>query len=205
MNLFLYIIYKLKSRYADYCFWHISPIVGKNAFLRNCDKVGENLRVLGGVSVRKATDGYLSIGNDFFCQSGALASIDVQAESKIQIESGAKLFIGDNVGFSSIIIHCWKHISIGNNVAIGAGCMIFDTNFHNTDPSLRSSGDPRSKVNTKSIIIGDNVFVGTRCIITKGVTIGNNSIIAAGSVVVCNIPPNEVWGGAPAKFIKKTL
>ena len=47
------------------------------------------------------------------------------------------------------------------------------------------------------------MFIGTSCIIGKGVTIGENSVIAAGSVVVKNVPSNEIWGGNPAKFIRK--
>lgn len=50
--------------------------------------------------------------------------------------------------------------------------------------------------------IGNNVFIGTRSIICKGITIGDRSIIAAGSVGVKDIPADEVWGGNPAKFIK---
>lgn len=53
------------------------------------------------------------------------------------------------------------------------------------------------------LIIGDYVFIGTRSIICKGVTIGNHSIIAAGSVIVKDIPSDEVWGGNPARFIRK--
>lgn len=53
------------------------------------------------------------------------------------------------------------------------------------------------------IKIEDDVFIGARTIITKGVTIGAKSIVAAGSVVVCNIPSGEIWGGNPAKFIMK--
>ncbi|WP_118422317.1 hypothetical protein [Bacteroides intestinalis] len=53
------------------------------------------------------------------------------------------------------------------------------------------------------IIIEDDAFIGTRTIITKGVTIGTRSIIVVGSVVVCDVPPDEIWGGNPANFIKK--
>ena len=55
----------------------------------------------------------------------------------------------------------------------------------------------------KPVVIEDDVFVGTHCIICKGVRIGNRSIVAAGSVVVKDIPNGEVWGGNPAKFIRK--
>ena len=53
------------------------------------------------------------------------------------------------------------------------------------------------------IAIGDNAFIGAHSTILKGVTIGANSIIGAASLVTTNIPDNEIWGGNPAKFIRK--
>jgi acetyltransferase-like isoleucine patch superfamily enzyme len=53
-------------------------------------------------------------------------------------------------------------------------------------------------------MVGDYVYIGVRSIILPGVTIGNNCIIAAGSVVTKNVPDNSVVGGIPAKFIKST-
>ena len=52
-----------------------------------------------------------------------------------------------------------------------------------------------------SVHVGNNCFLGARCIILPGVTIGDNSIIAAGAVVTKNVPKNEVWGGVPARKI----
>lgn len=82
--------------------------------------------------------------------------------------------------------------------------MIMDFNFHSTDWHNRL--DRKEDVNNRRnapIKIGDVVFIGARSIICKGVTIGDHSMIAAGSVVVKYVPANEVWGGNPAKFIKK--
>ena len=56
---------------------------------------------------------------------------------------------------------------------------------------------------TSPITISDNVFIGTSCIICKGVSIGENAVIGAGSIVTKNIPANEIWAGNPAKFIRK--
>ena len=52
-------------------------------------------------------------------------------------------------------------------------------------------------------LMKDDVFIGANCYIGKGVIIGDRSIVAAGSVVVKSIPADEIWGGNPAKFIKK--
>ena len=56
---------------------------------------------------------------------------------------------------------------------------------------------------TAEVKIGNNVFIGANTIVLKGVTIGDRSIIGAGSVVTKNIPEDEIWGGNPAKFIRK--
>lgn len=125
------------------------------------------------------------------------------AKCKIEVRNNAELTIGDNVGMTSTTIMCHDKITIGNNVMIGVGTHIYDTNFHNTDPTLRiGKNDPRESVKTKPITINDNVFIGAFSIILKGVTIGKNSVVAAGSVVNKSIPDNQIWGGNPAQFIK---
>ena len=126
------------------------------------------------------------------------------SRTKIIVTKGAELIIGENSGMNGCLLFCSKSIIIGKNVDIGGGTRIYDTNFHSL--SFIDRRDPiKDKENTLSapIIIEDDVFIGTNCIIGKGITIGARSIIAAGSVVVKNVPPDELWGGNPAKFIKK--
>ncbi len=114
------------------------------------------------------------------------------------------LIIGKNSGMSNTVIQCHERIEIGHHVNIGAGCIIMDSNFHSTNwqDRLDRVKDIENHRNAP-VKIGDVVFIGTRSIICKGVTIGNHAMIAAGSVVVTDVPANEVWGGNPAKFIKK--
>jgi len=50
--------------------------------------------------------------------------------------------------------------------------------------------------------VGANVWVGANCVLLPGVTIGDNALIAAGSVVTRDVPPNEIWGGVPARKLK---
>jgi acetyltransferase-like isoleucine patch superfamily enzyme len=101
---------------------------------------------------------------------------------------------------TTIYVH--ESVTIGNDVKLGGGSLIFDTNFHSLDPSVRASIEDGPKAKNAPVTIEDNVFIGANCIIGKGVTIGENSIIAAGSVVAKSIPANQIWGGNPAKFIK---
>lgn len=120
------------------------------------------------------------------------------------VGENATLAIGDNTGMSQTAIVCKSYIEIGNNVKIGGGTKIYDTDFHSLDWKLRRNMETDSKyTKCKEIIIGDDVFIGARSIILKGVTIGNKSIIAAGSIVTKSIPSGEIWGGNPAKFIRK--
>ena len=85
----------------------------------------------------------------------------------------------------------------------GPGVIILDNDSHNisTNPITRRFG----KIAEDKVIIGNNVWIGMYSIILKGVQIGNNSIIAAGSIVSKSIPSNQLFGGNPARFIKKLV
>lgn len=113
------------------------------------------------------------------------------------------LEIADNVGMSSAAIVCENHISIGNNVLLGGGVCIYDTDFHSLNPNYRNDFYLDAKhTNKLPVIIEDNVFIGAHSTILKGVTIGENSIVGACSVVTKSIPCNQIWAGNPAKFIR---
>lgn len=121
----------------------------------------------------------------------------------LMVRENAVLRIGDHVGLSSTAIICQKEIIIDDNVKIGGGVCIYDTDFHSLKSDERKNLNLDSKnKNTASVHIKKNVFIGAHSTILKGVTIGENSIIGACSVVTKNIPENEIWAGNPARFIK---
>jgi len=88
-------------------------------------------------------------------------------------------------------------VKIGNNVLCAPNVSIF-TATHLIDPSLR----PKNADYTKSVTIGNNVWIGGGSIINPGVTIGDNSVIGSGSVVCKDIPANVVAVGNPCRVIR---
>ncbi len=110
----------------------------------------------------------------------------------------ASIIFGDDIHinneFSAI---AEKSISIGNRVLIGYNCSISDSDFHNLEIDKRMETDPAPK----AVVIGDNVFIANNVTILKGVTLGENSVVASGAVVTKSFPANSVIGGVPAKSI----
>lgn len=114
----------------------------------------------------------------------------------ITVNPNAELVIGNNVNINyGADIGCTSKIEIGNDVYIGNCTLIIDSNFHKVEPADTEM--------SKEIKISENVWIAARCIILPGVTIGRNSVIAAGSVVTKNVPENVLVAGVPAKIIKK--
>lgn len=121
------------------------------------------------------------------------------------ISVGRNTFIGN----SSLI--CADGISIGSNVQIAWGCTFLDHNSHSLDYRVRArdladtfSGKKNWKVvDMRPIEICDDVWIGFNSLILKGVIIGRGAIVAAGSVVVKDVPPFVVVAGSPAKIVKK--
>jgi acetyltransferase-like isoleucine patch superfamily enzyme len=132
--------------------------------------------------------------------SGRSNSVGMSKRFSIYTKKGAIVTIGDNTGFSGVSIHCINKIQIGNDTIIGANTSVWDNDLHELNylERLNRSGN----INSSPIYIGSNVFIGESCRILKGVTIGDRSIVGAGSIVTKNIPSDEIWAGNPAVFIR---
>ncbi len=120
-------------------------------------------------------------------------------ESPFSCDYGYNITVGDNfyANTNCTILDCAK-ITIGNDVLIGPNVSFYTPN-HPIDPDERKRGYERAL----PITIGDNVWISGSVTIIPGVTIGDNSIIGAGSVVTKDIPPNVVAVGVPCRIIRE--
>lgn len=111
--------------------------------------------------------------------------------------TGLKLGDHSQIGERSRI---GPHVTIGNDVVMGPEVVLMTTSHAFEDPEtpIRLQGS----VPIKPIVIGDDVWIGTRVVVLPGVQIGTGSVIGANSLVTKDIPPYAVWGGVPAKHIR---
>jgi len=131
-----------------------------------------------------------------YCRLGNDVHIAVVGKSPDQ---KAVLRIGVDSGISDRTkINVTQMVVIGDHCSIGWDCDIWDTSWHRVRFVDREPG-PISR----PVVIEDHVWIGSHTIVQRGVTIGANSVIAAGSVVIKDIPPNSFAGGNPAKVLKE--
>ena len=177
---------------------------------RNNSKIGKGSNVDGvNLELRSSEKSriYFEVGEDSLISGNFVFET---ASGKISI--GNRTFIGGG------LFVCIQEISIGSDVMFSWGCTVMDNNAHSVNWKERQEdvqnwkkgidenaiGKYKNWTNVKSaaISIKDKVWVGFNVIILKGVTIGEGSIIGAGSVVTSNIPDWSIVAGNPAKIIR---
>lgn len=119
-------------------------------------------------------------------------------------DGNKKIRIGDNCSIGAYChISAYNKVSIGNHVLIGKWVSIVDNDHGETNKeSLMIPPLERKLVSKGPIVIGNHVWIGDKVTILSGVTIGNNSVIAANSVITKDVPPFSVVAGNPGKVIK---
>ena len=137
------------------------------------------------------------------CEGSCIDGILMVWKNKGEIVIGKNSYIGLGSRVWSA-----KRISIGNNVQVAHNVNIFDNNIHSINPAIRNKeflqhyGNNDSDLKEQEVIIEDNVWLGANVIVLKGVKIGENSIVGAGSVITKDIPSNCIAIGNPAKVVR---
>ena len=118
----------------------------------------------------------------------------------ITYTAASRITIGDGTRLNGAGIQAYTHVQVGPRCILGS-TLLFDSDFHNPDPVLRH--DPQAPVPSAPITLGENVWVGGQSAILKGVTVGENSVVAFRALVVSDVPPNVVVAGNPARVVKQ--
>jgi acetyltransferase-like isoleucine patch superfamily enzyme len=177
--------------------FYVKLIVSISLLIKGID-FGKGCKFYGFPTFFKPNSGIIKIGkNCRFRSSHTSNLIGINRPCIISInEKNGKIIIGDNCGFSGTVIASFNEIIIETDVKCGANTLITDSDWHQED-SRTGIAIP--------VHIKKNVWLGEGVKVLKGVTIGENAIIGAGSVVTKNIPSNVIAGGNPCRIIKQAL
>ena len=134
--------------------------------------------------------------------------VQVLTWTHFNVEPTGSIAVGDDSVLVGAVFMCADSIRIGAGCVISYNVTLADSDFHPLDATARRrdaiasspTGDrsQRPALVTRPVIIGDRVWIGTGAIILKGVRIGDDATIAAGTVVTRDVPPNAVAAGNPA-------
>jgi len=169
-----------------------SKLYYENLLRYRCQHVGKNLMVFGGFMLEG--NGNVYIGDN--CTIHNRVNLFVGRH----IIENAEIRIGDNCNIGNgVFMEAAKSIRIGNNCMIAGGTMIFDNDSHPLSVGDRRNNRKTPEDAINPVVIEDDVWIGERCFILKGVTIGRGSIISAGSIVSRSVEPMKIVMGLPAR------
>lgn len=160
-------------------------------------RYGKNVRFKGNSLFFRDPLSKISVGdNCLFVSSSRFNNRGINHKCILATKSNAEIQIGNKCSFSGVSIVSSCSVVIGNNVLVGANCQIGDRNGHE---------DRYPQFHPKPVVIKDNVWLGMNVVVMRGVTIGENSIIGANSVVTKDIPANSIAAGMPARVLRELL
>jgi maltose O-acetyltransferase len=166
----------------------IGPALNARWYLRSATWKGRRVTLRGRPSI--VNQGTMILGERVRLVS-TIATLELVTLPEGILEIGNNVFIN----FGSSIVAA-THVKIGDDCLIGTHVSVMDCDFHRVeDKSWDTSG--------RRVVLEDRVWLGNRSIVLKGVTIGHDAVVAAGSVVTRDVPPRTVVAGVPAQVVRE--
>lgn len=165
-----------------------------------CTRAGKRLYLYGGLPFISGPL-QISLGDD--CRLSGQTTFSARSQSVEDFGHRPRLIIGNNVDIGwQTTIATGTEVRIGNHSRIAGRAFLAGYPGHPEEPLARSRGEACLPGQSRPIILEDNVWLGTGVTVTGGVRIGENSIVAAGSVVTRSMPSNVLIGGNPARVLR---
>lgn len=160
--------------------------------------VGADCRFLGVPVLRRMPGSRITIGRSCEFRSAEWSNqVGLNRPCMLStLREGASIEIEEGAGFSGTVIGAAERIVIGPGVMVGANCTITDTDWHPVNAEDRAGNVLAS---ASPVVIERGVWLSMNVTVLKGVTIGRNTVVAAGSVVTRSLPPGVIAAGAPAR------
>lgn len=170
--------------------------------------LGRGVRLNGLVLVTRSAGGSIRLG-DRVVLTSLHTHNTLEARGPVVLKTlapRASIEIGADTGITSATISAASSVRIGQRVLLGAGVLITDSDHHFVDlgdvGTRRRAGMPPSD-ERHAVVIEDDVFIGARTVILKGVRIGRGAVIGAGSVVTADVPGRVVAAGNPCRVLRE--
>jgi acetyltransferase-like isoleucine patch superfamily enzyme len=170
----------VKGRAALRAQWH----------LRSATEVARTVRLSGRPAVSNL--GTLVV-RDRVQLISTIATLELATGPDGTLDIGERAFVNYGCSLAAQLL-----VKIGPRCQIGTYCLLMDNDFHRVEPERRLE-----RPESAPIVLEENVWLGARVIVMSGVTIGEGSVIGAGSVVTRDIPPRTIAAGVPAKVIRE--
>lgn len=160
---------------------------------------GKKCFVSGFPELRRCKNSEIVVGNEVVMHSKKKYNTLIRLPISIStVEPGARVELHDHCGLSGCKIVCANHVSVGEYTIIGPDAILYDCKEHEYSPEIGWLG--RTQRTGNPIIIGKRCYIGMRSIILKGVTIGDDCVVAAGAVVTKDMPAGHIAIGNPATY-----
>jgi acetyltransferase-like isoleucine patch superfamily enzyme len=190
-------------RWPGYLRWLFSFRVRPWALRRRGVSVEGEISLAGMPIVSMSAGSAIRIGaGAVLCSDSRATALGVAHPVVLRtLAPGAELTIGKRCRISGASICAAVEVRIGDDVCIGSGAIISDTDFHSLDPVARRSDGDSAGAAASAVAIEDDVFVGANAIVLKGVRIGRGAVVGAGAVVTKDVEAGAIVAGNPARRI----